>query len=320
MLVSIIIPIYNVALYIEQCIRSVMNQTVMEEVECILVDDCGQDNSVEIVERILSKYEGKIKFRVLHHDHNRGVSAARNTGIDAAKGDWIYFLDSDDRIEPECIELMVNMVKKYPDSQIVFAGTNAPSSRYKWMDYKKKKLPEYSNDHGWLQLSMLKRYDFGMTAWNKLMSRKFIIDNKLRFVEGLVYEDEVWNFDISRYIQSASFVKYNTYNYNIHDNSLVSNTSTEIRWSRLFKLWDVLLSKLDNINRELYVKAVSNLILQETRWRFPQRYRIALCLLFLKLSWKSCSCLSIPLFLQGVIALCLPSKFPNKYTCSRLIL
>lgn len=90
---------------------------------------------------------------------------------------------------------------------------------------------------------MLRRYDFGMTAWNKLILRSFILDNKISFVEGLVHEDEAWNFDISKYIQSASFVKQNTYIYNIRNNSIVTGASNKTRWERLFALWNVLLSK-----------------------------------------------------------------------------
>ena len=111
-MVSIIIPIYNVAPYVEQCLQSVMHQTMTAGVECILVDDCGQDNSMELVEQMLAR-EGysvcsdgtlisnhsPLTFQILHHEHNRGLSAARNTGIEAARGEYLYFLDSDDWIE-----------------------------------------------------------------------------------------------------------------------------------------------------------------------------------------------------------------------------
>lgn len=318
--ISIIIPVYNVAPYVEKCFRSVMNQTMAEGVECIIVDDCGQDNSMEIVERLVEEYHGNIYFRILHHEHNRGLSAARNTGIDAAKGDYVYFLDSDDWIIPECIELLVNCLNKYPDSQIVFAGAESTNENYGWLDYTKKQLQDYSKDRARLQLSMLRRFDFGMTVWNKLIAREFIISNGLYFVEGIIHEDEVWNFEASKYIQSASFVKHNTYIYNIHDNSIATNSNDEIRWERLSKLWLVLMLKLECGNKQLYIKAISNFIIEKTRWDFPWKHKKYLCVLFLKLSWRSCGILSIPLLIQGLLALCLPSKYPNQYTCSRLML
>ena len=102
--VSIVIPVYNVEPYIEECLQSVMRQTYLGMMECILVDDCGTDNSMGIAEQLIEAYNGPIDFKVLHHEHNRGVSAARNTGIDAACGEYIFFLDSDDWISDDCIE------------------------------------------------------------------------------------------------------------------------------------------------------------------------------------------------------------------------
>ncbi len=91
MKITIVIPIYNVAPYISDCLHSVMNQTYQGEIECLLIDDCGLDNSMEVAENVLSNYHGKIKFRIYHHEYNRGLSAARNTGIEHATGEYIYF-------------------------------------------------------------------------------------------------------------------------------------------------------------------------------------------------------------------------------------
>lgn len=318
MLVSVIIPIYNVAPYVEQCLHSVATQTYQGNMECLLIDDCGQDNSQEIVKRLLAEYKGNIKFRILHHDRNRGLSAARNTGIKAAKGKYIYFLDSDDWIIPECLELMLECVRKHPDSQIIFAGATTTSGEYGWLDYTKKKLPEYSNDRGGLQRSMLKRFDFGMTAWNKLISRSFILEHNLSFVEGLMHEDEAWNFDLSKHVRSAAFVKQNTYIYNIHENSIVTGASDTTRWERLFALWNVLLSRLEGDNKEMQIRAISACIIEKTRREIPKQYRMSLCKLFYKLSLQTHGILSLLLFIQGTLALCLPSKYHNHYTCSRI--
>lgn len=311
MLISIIVPIYNVAPYVEQCLQSVASQTYQGAIECILVDDCGIDDSMAICERFVAQYNGPISFRILHHDHNRGLSAARNTGIDAAKGDYIYFLDSDDWILHECLELMVASATKYPQSQVVFAGANATFGNHDWLDYENKDLPEYSEDHEWIQVSMLKRFVFGMTAWNKLVLRDFVLNNTIYFVEGLVYEDEAWNFELSKFIRSASFVKTNTYIYNVHNNSIMTSTTGYVRWKRLFTLWNVLVKRIGNPRKQLQIKAITNFILSKTNDNFPYGFRVPLCFLFWKLGLKSCSLFSVFLFKQGVLAILCPSKYSN---------
>ena len=113
--VSVIIPVFGVSVYIERCVQSVMNQTY-KNIECVIIDDSTKDDSIIRCEQLIETYTGPVKFRVLHHQHNRGLSAARNTGINAAIGDYLYFLDGDDEITSDCIEKMVRPV--YRDSTI----------------------------------------------------------------------------------------------------------------------------------------------------------------------------------------------------------
>ena len=107
MKITIVIPVYNVAPYIKDCLASVMKQTYKGEIECLLIDDCGTDNSMGVVSQVLKDYSGKIDFRIYRHKYNRGLSAARNTGIEHATGEYIYFLDSDDEITSDCMEKLV---------------------------------------------------------------------------------------------------------------------------------------------------------------------------------------------------------------------
>lgn len=312
--VSIIIVVYNAGEYLEKCLNSVFCQTYKGCIECILVNDCSTDNSIDIASNLLSTYNGSIKFRIINHRSNKGAAAARNTGIKEAKGKWIYFLDQDDWLIPQCIELMVASATKYPQSQVVFAGANATSGNYDWLDYENKNLPEYSDDQSWLQVSMLKRIVFGMTAWNKLVLRDFVLNNTIFFVEGLVHEDEAWNFEMSKFIKSASFVNINTYYYNVHSDSLVHRTTEDIRWKRLFALWNVLIKKIGGKRVQLQIRAITSHIQYYTQCKFPFGYRRELCLLFLRLSIKSFSDLSILLFLKGLLALLAPLKYSCRIT------
>lgn len=106
--VSIIIPIYNVEQYLAQCLDSVINQTY-KNIEIICVNDCSLDNSFRILDEY-SKNDKRIK--IINRENNGGLSAARNTGLDNASGKYIYFLDSDDWIDLDYIEKMLNAADK----------------------------------------------------------------------------------------------------------------------------------------------------------------------------------------------------------------
>lgn len=221
--VSIVIPIYNVEDYIEGCLLSVYNQTY-RAIECILVDDCTPDSSISIAQKLIASTDSKIITKIVRHDVNRGLSAARNTGLSAATGEYVYFLDSDDEIYPYTIESMIQLCEKYPNVDLVQGSTAVfpDSNLKKWLNIKDKDLPEYSSDRLWIKKGLLRRTLFSMTAWNKLIRRKLLIDNNLYFKEGIIHEDEHWNFFIAKYVQSIAFCKQDTYRYRINDAGIMS--------------------------------------------------------------------------------------------------
>lgn len=119
--ISLIIPVYKVAPYVERCLKTVMSQT-WDRFECILVDDASPDDSIARCERMIAAYEGNIRFRILHHEKNQGLSAARNTGTDAATGDYILYIDSDDMITDDCVEKLMAPVLADPGVEMVYAA------------------------------------------------------------------------------------------------------------------------------------------------------------------------------------------------------
>lgn len=178
MKISIIVPVYNVEQYIKECFDSIAAQTYKGELECIFVDDCGQDYSVSVLEKLIAEYKGPIQFSIVHHEHNKGLSGARNTGIRNAKGDYLYFIDSDDSITSDCIEKLVALAEKYPGVEVVQGSTK---STMEWLQMGWKKLPEFSDNFKWIKKTILKRIAFAMTAWNKLIKRSFVIEHGLFF-------------------------------------------------------------------------------------------------------------------------------------------
>ena len=108
--VSVIIPIYKVEKFIERCVHSLMGQT-LQEVEYIFVDDATPDKSIEVLKKCLTLYPNR-KAVVLHHSQNQGLPAARNTGLVAATGEYIYHCDSDDFVEVNMLEKLYQKAKE----------------------------------------------------------------------------------------------------------------------------------------------------------------------------------------------------------------
>ena len=243
MKVSIIIPVYNVAPYIEDCLRSVMRQTYKGAMECIIVDDCGADDSMAIVERMVSLYEGAICFVILHHTHNRGLSAARNTGTEAAKGDYIYYLDSDDEITDDCIEKLLAKISEYPDLEMVQGnGLTILSKKNVKIQYKKR-INSHATNNDEVRKCFHQLGHRTLAVWNKLIRRDFIINNNLLCKEGVVSEDILWSFLLIKYLNRAYFIDDVTYHYRMRSDSIVVSTPRRIKGESFTLMYtDILLN------------------------------------------------------------------------------
>lgn len=220
--ISIIIPIYNVSQYVAECLESVMHQTYCGPIECLLVDDCGSDDSVAICERMVANYEGSIVFRILHNEKNMGASAARNNGLRQMTGDYVCFLDADDRFYPNTLDSLVSLIRKYPDVDMVVGNTQAENENYCSLDDKTDFFVEYTEDVNWIRYQML-YWRVGVSPWNKLMRTCIIRENGLSFLEGIMNEDLKWCFDQQKYIKSIAFTWYKTYWYRVSNGNSVTN-------------------------------------------------------------------------------------------------
>lgn len=236
--ISIIIPIYNVEEYITECLQSVMRQTYKGEIECILVDDCGKDNSIAIAEQLIADYKGSIVFHILHHEHNRGLSAARNTGTDAATGDYIYYLDSDDYISDDCIEtLVVPLQKKWFDvvigNQKEFGGTTALCPIYCDADFEINGI-EYARE-------ALDSH-IPITAWNKLFNLAYVRNYYLQFVPRILHEDIPYSYLVAQTAQSIYVSTKVGYYYRIRTSSIIGNLSDSSMKERdsWISVWNIL--------------------------------------------------------------------------------
>lgn len=222
--ISVIIPIYNVKDYVLDCLHSVANQTKKNGVECILVDDRGTDNSMEIADKFVSSYNGMIDFRIYHHDKNKGLSAARNSGIREAKGKYLYFLDSDDTIYPNCLNIMFDSAEKY-DADLVQGSYD---SDVPYMEqFSKHSLPLFSDNHPFIKRTLLD-YDVNpVMAQNRLVKKNIIMDNNLFFKEGIIHEDHYWTFFLAKVINRICFIKDKTYYYRQTIGSITNRVNIE---------------------------------------------------------------------------------------------
>lgn len=214
--VTIVIPLYQVQDYIKSCLLSVVNQTYIGPIECIIVDDCGTDSSCQIVEDFIQEYNGEISFKLIRHSKNRGLSAARNTGIGCASGDYIYFLDSDDEITVDCIHKLTSPLNKYRYDFVTadfvnVGGRPVTTHLIAEGEYKSTIKEAYYNK------------EWNVTAWNKLCNLDFLRRNNIVFKEGIIHEDILWTFFLANLANSMYAIQEKTYIYNNRDVSIMGS-------------------------------------------------------------------------------------------------
>lgn len=223
MKISIIIPVYNVEQYIQMCLDSVADQTLTDGIECILIDDCGKDHSVNIAEEFINNYEGKIHFSLIHHKENGGLSATRNTGINASNGEYLYFLDSDDTITPNCMELMWSYIEKYGNVDLV------QGSFYE-NETEKSQRSTYLSDSFIDRKKTIKRFLLTyrgdiIPAQSRLIRKDFIIKNGLFFKKGIIHEDNYWTFFLAKHVNTMCYCGERTYYHRYNPNSITGNVN-----------------------------------------------------------------------------------------------
>lgn len=253
MKVSIIIPVYNVSDYIERCLQSVMNQTY-KDLECIVVDDCSTDDSYEKCQKLLESYKGEVNFHLFHFQENKGVSIARNIGMEHAKGEYLYFMDSDDAIAPDCIELMVQKVKQHPGVELVQGKMKSIPMRAYYNTDRYDHI-DYIDDNRWIRKEFFGDYPrFPIGVCNKLVRFDFIKEHSLFFLPGVVHEDELWAFFLAKKLRKVAFVHQDTYYHYIVPNSIMTTKSNEKRVRSWAKILLVMNQHFDEPYKKLQIE------------------------------------------------------------------
>ena len=227
MLVSIIIPIYNVEEYIEECLESVFQQTY-PHIEVILVNDCTPDNSMKIANTIISKYKDKFPTTIINHEQNKGLSEARNSGMKIAKGEYIYFIDSDDKITHNAIELLTSVVFQHKDIEIVEGEyTREYESNFQTIVCKKPTFDVYTGYNS-RNLFLCSHY-----AWNILFKSSFVQQYSIHFIPEILYEDVPFRCSIDKHLSKMGKLQDITYFYRNNKESICNKLTPKHFESRI---------------------------------------------------------------------------------------
>lgn len=204
--VSVIIPIYKVELFIERCVVSLMEQT-LDEVEYIFVDDASPDDSVNILREVIARYPNRAQnIKIITHNENKGLPAARNTGLAEATGEYIFHCDSDDFVELDMLESLYNKAKEC-DADVVWCDfflSFETNERY-------MKQPSYTTPNEALKamLSGAMKYN----VWNKLVKRELYIDNKITFPAGYGMGEDMTMMMLTANARKVAYVPRAFYHY-----------------------------------------------------------------------------------------------------------
>ena len=215
--VTIGIPVYNTVDYIQRSIESALNQSYCS-IEFLIIDDGGSDGSIDIVERLQAEHCRGKDIRIIKHEQNRGVAAARNRIIDEASGDYLYFMDSDDVIVENTIELMMQQVRQY-DAEIVFGSYERIEITGEKTTCQYPAIQLLGEDK--LAVYAYRKYGgIEATACNYLVKTSLLWEKHHRFIDTDYWEDFVFTFDLVTMIKRAVLLPDITYSYLCREGSL----------------------------------------------------------------------------------------------------
>jgi len=232
--VSVVIPVYNVDKYLEECVDSVLQQT-FKNYEIILVDDGATDCSGEICDRYAKNYED---VKVIHQK-NGGLSAARNTGLREAVGEYVYFLDSDDYIESVTLEHLVNVVESENADVVFFDGYVFFTDCEENMDitkYQRKELYQSENGKEILR-KLLMKDEYRTAVPLMLFKTKYLYEHKLLFKEGILHEDELFTFLVYNADGKVSHCHEELYARRVRPASIMTSSGMVRRYESMLQIY-----------------------------------------------------------------------------------
>lgn len=260
-LITIILPVYNVEKYIEDCVVSIINQT-SNNFDLLIIDDGSKDASISIAERALK--ESDIEYKIIHRQ-NGGLSAARNTGIENAEGMYLVFVDSDDVITPDYIETF--------ERDIATFNTDLCIANFKWVRDADKFDFEKNNPGG----NIVEKKEFLKKILNRTIfqyfgcfciKREYILKNNMMFDESVRFSvDQAYMWRLMANVQQYTYNYHKIYNYYERPGSIMTASSVD---KMLTGYPSIQKCVLDLANNEFFDS--NNIIV---RWRISALHTVA---------------------------------------------
>lgn len=249
--VSIIVPIYNVEKYLEECLESLVNQT-LQEIEIILVIDGSTDGSEMIAQKYADKYDN---IRMIVQE-NQGLSGARNTGLKAAKGKYVYFVDSDDYISLNAMELLYHTAEE-KNVEVVLFDADVFLDGIDKFDYTHMENVDYYNrpaDYTEVvsgQEMFCKMYQNGhyrAPAWILFIERRLLLQIGLEFFVGIIHEDELFTFQLLFEASRVIHINEKLFHRRLRQSSIMTSSSTRKHFEGCYWTIYTLREKYDSIS------------------------------------------------------------------------
>ena len=224
--VSIIVPIYNVEKYIERCIRSLFEQT-MDQIEYIFVDDCTPDQSMAILRQLMEEYAYKnLTVKIISHEQNKGLPTARNSGLAAATGEFVFHCDSDDWMEKDAMEKMYQAAQVNQADIVWCDWFLSFRSNERYMQQKGAETPM---DCIKAMLSGRLKYN----VWNKMVRRSIYSDNQVVFPDGFGMGEDMTMIQLFAYARKVCYVPAALYHYVQLNTGAFTKTASETHLSQM---------------------------------------------------------------------------------------
>lgn len=242
-LVSVIIPVYNTAFYLTQCLDSIIHQS-FKNIEIICINDGSTDESPIILKDFASRDK---RIKIINQE-NKGLPVARNTGIDGALGKYITFVDSDDYLSQNAIELMVNAIENNPVDFVVagahaFADTPEDEERTKGI---KNWLETQTHPEG---IHFINK-NMPVTCWSQLLKAEILQKYNIRFPnEKVSFEDEYWRYAHQIHCKTFYYLPQQLYQYRIRGTSITGSQKKTARPFEMIRIHQLIVEELQKYNR-----------------------------------------------------------------------